>query len=111
MKWIKKIGLGALVVMIAASALNAESKPFLVSSYPNPFNAKTTIEFGIPKSGHVNLRIYNLLGQEVATIVDGQLVAGDHSVIWDASNYSSGIYFYRLTAGGKVITKRMTLLK
>ena len=86
-------------------------RAFLKGNYPNPFNAKTTIEFGIPKSGHVNLRIYNLLGQEVATIVDGQLVAGDHSVIWDASNYSSGIYFYRLTAGGKVITKRMTLLK
>jgi len=82
-----------------------------ISNSPNPFNASTTIHYAISKDANIRLSIYNLLGQEVATIVDEQLVAGDHSVIWDASNYSSGIYFYRLTAGGKVITKRMTLLK
>jgi hypothetical protein len=81
------------------------------ASYPNPFNAQTNISFNLPVSGDVSLKIYNLRGQNVATLVDGTLEAGQHNVVWDASYYSSGIYFYRLTAGDKVFTKRMTLLK
>ncbi|MBD3232633.1 MAG: T9SS type A sorting domain-containing protein [candidate division Zixibacteria bacterium] len=83
----------------------------LISSYPNPFNAQTTITFDLPKSGKTNLEVYNVLGQQVATLVDRNLQAGQHSIKWDASEYSSGVYFYRLTAGDKVISKRMTLLK
>ena len=96
MKWIKKIGFGALVVMIAASALNAESKPFLVSSYPNPFNATITITYDLPEALNVNLEVFNIMGQKVATLVDGDNQAGQHTVIRDASNNSSGIYFYIL---------------
>ena len=83
----------------------------LLTAYPNPFNAQTNITFNVPKTGRVNLKVYNLLGQNVATLVDGKIDAGQHSINWDASNYSSGVYFYKLTAGNNVITKRLTLLK
>ncbi|MBD3233381.1 MAG: T9SS type A sorting domain-containing protein [candidate division Zixibacteria bacterium] len=83
----------------------------LGNNYPNPFNAHTKIRFTLPSSGNVNLSIFNLLGQKMTTLVDGYKQAGQHTVTWDASNYSSGIYFYKLTAGDKVFTKRMMLLK
>ena len=91
----------------------------LMSAYPNPFNAQTSIQFGLPEAGNVNLTIYNLMGQKVAILVDGHKDAGHHTVAWDGANYSSGIYFYRLTVptesgsstGDQVFTKRMTLLK
>ncbi|PJA26423.1 MAG: hypothetical protein CO189_10825 [candidate division Zixibacteria bacterium CG_4_9_14_3_um_filter_46_8] len=83
----------------------------LLGSYPNPFNAVTSIIFEVPTAGKVNLDIYNLMGQKVATLVDSDIEAGQHSISWDAANFSSGIYFYKLSAGDKVFTKRMTLLK
>ena len=83
----------------------------LVGSYPNPFNATTTITYAMPTAGNATLEVYNLMGQKVATLVNGYNEAGQHSVTWDAANYSSGIYFSRLTAGDQVFTQRMTLLK
>lgn len=83
----------------------------LSQNYPNPFNAESVIEYGLPSGGDVELVVFNLLGQRVETLVNGYRQAGYHSVIWDASHYSSGIYFYKLTANGKTLTKRMTLLK
>jgi len=83
----------------------------LLDNYPNPFNATTTITYNLPISGDVDLEVYNLLGQKVTTLVDGRVEAGQHSVSWDAANYSSGIYFYKLSAGEKSYTKRLTLLK
>ncbi|PJA29767.1 MAG: hypothetical protein CO189_01375 [candidate division Zixibacteria bacterium CG_4_9_14_3_um_filter_46_8] len=83
----------------------------LIGSYPNPFNATATITYETPVAGNVSLDIYNLLGQKVATLVNGNNQAGQHNVIWDASSYSSGVYFYKLSAGDQVFTKRMTLLK
>ncbi|MBD3235006.1 MAG: T9SS type A sorting domain-containing protein [candidate division Zixibacteria bacterium] len=83
----------------------------LSANYPNPFNATTNIEYRLPESGHVSLEIFNLLGQRITTLIDSEFEAGRHTVKWDASNYSSGIYFYKLTAGDNVYTKRMTLLK
>jgi hypothetical protein len=83
----------------------------LLSNYPNPFNAATIISFDLPAPDEVKLEVYNLLGQKMATLVDRWREAGHHAVNWDASSYSSGIYFYRLTTGSKVFTKRMTLLK
>ena len=80
-------------------------------NYPNPFNATTTINYMMPTAANVNLSIYNLMGQKVTTLIDGHNEAGQHSVSWDAANYSSGIYFYRLSAGERVFTERMTLLK
>jgi len=83
----------------------------LTDSYPNPFNAQTSISFDVPTASKVSLEVYNIMGQKVATLVNGNVEAGTHTVFWDAGDYSSGIYFYKLTAGDKVFTKRMTLLK
>ena len=83
----------------------------LSQNYPNPFNPVTVIEYALPKSGEVRMIIYNLLGQEVARLVSGELDAGYHTVTWNASNVSSGIYFYRLQAGEFTRTRKMVLLK
>lgn len=83
----------------------------LAQNYPNPFNPITTIEFALPEKALVKLEIFNLLGQKMATLADGEFAAGVHSVQWEAETYSSGIYFYRLTAGNEAITRKMALLK
>jgi len=90
---------------------NAPSSYALGDNYPNPFNAQTNIIMDIPKAGEARLEVYNLLGQKVATLIDGNIEAGHHTISWDANEYSSGIYFYKLTVGEQVFTKRMTLLK
>ncbi|MBD3232243.1 MAG: T9SS type A sorting domain-containing protein [candidate division Zixibacteria bacterium] len=83
----------------------------LDGNFPNPFNASTNISFSLPEAGNVSLEVYNLMGQKVASLMNGYKEAGQHAVNWDASNYSSGVYFYKLSAGEKVFTMRMTLLK
>ena len=84
----------------------------LKQNYPNPFNPVTNISYSLPLSGNVSLVIYNLLGEEVSRLVDDiQLQAGDYNTSWDASNMTSGIYFYRLTAGDFVRMRKMVLLK
>jgi len=83
----------------------------LEQNYPNPFNPATTIRFQIPKSEFVTLKIYNLLGEEVATLLSNQLISGFHSADWDASRMASGVYFYRLEAGSYSSVKKMLLLK
>lgn len=84
----------------------------LHQNYPNPFNPTTTIEFSLPRSSFVTLRIFTLLGQEVAALVAGKLPAGNHQFSWDGGSQASGIYFYRLqTEQGMAQTKRMLLLK
>ncbi len=83
----------------------------LMENYPNPFNAQTNITFELPSDSDVSLEIYNIIGQRVAELVDGNLSAGRHTVSWDASDAASGVYFYKLTAGEKVVTKKMNLLK
>ena len=87
------------------------SEYFLVQNYPNPFNPTTTIEYTLPKSREVRLTVYNLLAEEVTSLVDDFQQAGFHKVNWDASNFASGIYFYRLQAGDFVQTRKMVLLK
>lgn len=83
----------------------------LDQNYPNPFNATTNISYSIDETADVDLSIYNLAGQKVATLVDGVMDAGAYSVNWNAGNFSSGVYFYKLTAGEKVMTRKMNLLK
>ncbi len=83
----------------------------LIGNYPNPFNASTNINYALNSDSDVRLEVYNLAGQRVITLVDEYQQAGFKSILWDAKNYSSGIYFYRLSVGEKVFTKRMTLLK
>jgi len=83
----------------------------LFQNYPNPFNPSTTISFNLPLRSHVTLKIFDLIGREVATIVSEELQAGNHSQQWNAANMPSGIYFYRLQAGLFTETKKLILLK
>lgn len=83
----------------------------LNQNYPNPFNPLTTIEFSIPKQEYVNLKVYDLLGKEIKTLVSNNLQSGKYSVNFDASNLPSGMYFYKLTAGSYSSVKKMTLIK
>ncbi len=83
----------------------------LKQNYPNPFNPTTRIVYSIPTQGFVNLTVYNTLGQEVATLVNNVVTAGQHTINFNATNLSSGIYFYRITAGNYVDVKKMNLLK
>ena len=81
------------------------------SNFPNPFNPTTTISFDLAQSGFVSLRIFNVLGEEVATLVAKQLNAGNYSYTWDASNLAGGIYVYRLETNNFAETKKMILVK
>ncbi len=83
----------------------------LKQNYPNPFNPSTTISYSISKASYVKLRVYNVLGKELATLSDGFQSAGNHSVRFLASNMASGIYFYRLEAEGRSVVKQMLLVK
>ena len=83
----------------------------LEQNYPNPFNPSTTIRYAITESGLVNLKVYNLLGQEVLTLVNEEQTSGVYEVKLNASSLSSGIYFYTLTSGKFIDTKKMIMLK
>jgi hypothetical protein len=83
----------------------------LSQNYPNPFNPNTTIEFSLKKRQKVTLRIYDVRGRTVATLVDRVLGKGNHEVVWEGGDTPSGVYYYELRAGGKVLRRRMTLTK
>ncbi len=84
----------------------------LAQNHPNPFNPATTIRFSLAEAATVTLKIFNLLGQEIATLVDGRLAAGEHQVNWDARNQATGLYLYRLAlADGRVLTRKMLLAR
>jgi hypothetical protein len=105
----------------ASSAVVEASSPELVEevpaeyalrqNYPNPFNPTTRIEVHLPESQHVTLRVYDLLGREVAMLMEGTLSAGRHVVSWDGRELNSGMYVYRLEAGAFSASKVMVLLK
>jgi hypothetical protein len=88
----------------------------LMPNYPNPFNPETTISFTLPLSSQVELTIYNVIGQQVVTLINDEYPAGVHQVIWNGMDgmgraVASGVYLYRLTAAGNVMTRKMMLLK
>ncbi len=83
----------------------------LSQNYPNPFNPVTTINYSISSNGNVQLKVYDILGREVATLVNETKVPGNYKVNFNASNLASGVYFYRLQTGSFVQTKKMVLMK
>jgi len=101
-----------------SSIVSVEENNFLVpdffmlfQNYPNPFNPTTTIRFSLPQAGGVTLKIYNLLGEQVKTLINQEMPAGIHSVQFSANSLASGIYYYRIQTGSFVETKKMLLLK
>jgi hypothetical protein len=82
----------------------------LLQNYPNPFKSSTQIEYSIPQSGTVILKVYNLLGQEVITLVNQKQKSGSYSITFDASTLASGIYMYRIEVNGFYLTKKMVLV-
>jgi hypothetical protein len=83
----------------------------LTQNYPNPFNPTTAIEYDIPKTGNVSIKVYNLLGSEVATIVSGVKQPGHYLATWNAEQFASGVYFYRLSTPSFTSVKKMLLLR
>jgi hypothetical protein len=90
---------------------NSISSFGLSANYPNPFNPQTKISFSIPKESYITLKVYDLLGKEVAILAQEKKEAGEYSVVWNAGSVPSGVYFYRLVAGNFVETKKMILMK
>jgi hypothetical protein len=90
---------------------NIPKEFILYQNYPNPFNPGTTITFSIPHFAFITLKVYDILGREVVTLVNSELNPGEHSVAFDATNLSSGVYIYQLSAGGFIQTKKMLVAK
>jgi hypothetical protein len=91
---------------------NLPDKFSLKQNYPNPFNPSTKIQYDLPQNSFVNLKVYNAIGAEVASLVNSVMPAGKHEVIFDASGLKSGVYFYTIKSGGNFIqTKKMILMK
>ena len=95
----------------AANGIEGLNEYKLSQNYPNPFNPVTTIKYQFPERGFVTLKVYDVLGNEVATLVNEEKPAGGYEVEWNASDLPSGIYFYRMRAGNFIDTKKLILLK
>ena len=92
--------------------INEPTKVYaLHPAYPNPFNPSTTIEFNLPQRSFVSLKIYNILGEEVTTLVSKELVSGRYKYIWEANNLAGGIYFYILDATEFTKVRKIILLR
>ncbi len=106
-----------LVKVVLSTGINDDIKQGLPISfaldqnYPNPFNPTTTIRYSVPKSGIVNLEVFNILGQKIETLVDKFQSTGVYNIEFDGKNHASGIYFYRLTKGNSSLTKKMVMIK
>ena len=87
------------------------SEYILAQNYPNPFNPTTTINFNIPKEDFVNVTIFNSLGEKVATLLDGVMSSGSHSLTFDANGFASGLYILKMSSGSYSNTIKMNLMK
>ena len=106
----------ATVVIPSGNLTEVPEEYLLYNNYPNPFNPNTTIEYQIPEQGRITLKIYNMLGQEIRTLIDGEKSAGSYAINWDGMDNSgqpvvSGFYFYRLQSNDFVASKKMALMK
>jgi len=106
-RFVLSIDPGKETPQISQSDNSVQLKP----NYPNPFNPQTTIPYVLTEETEVKLTIWNMIGQKVATLVDGVVVAGEHKPTWNASNMPSGIYIARFEVNGEVFTRKMTLIK
>ena len=102
--------MNGVVINVPNEAITATSFE-LSQNYPNPFNPSTTISYTVPAETQVSLVVYDIMGKEVAKLVNERQAAGNHQVEFDASSLSSGTYFYKLTAGEFISVKKMVLLK
>lgn len=103
---------GASTAPVGIKQLSNTVETFnLEQNYPNPFNPSTKIGFSVPKTDYVDLRVYDILGREVKTLLSEQLYTGEYEIEFDARNLSSGMYYYRLQSGDNVSVKKMTLVK
>lgn len=113
------MGTGGIIILrndliTSANEQSNQNVPVVLTlhqNYPNPFNQGTKIEYYLPQDCLVKLDVYNVLGQKVATLVDGFQTRGRHEVNFSSSGLSSGVYFYRLQAGNFVQTKKMLLVR
>ncbi len=96
---------------IAGKSQTLPTEPFLAQNYPNPFNPTTTISYQLPAVSALTLNVYDVLGREVARLVNGVQSAGSHSINFDGSSFRSGVYFYRIQAGAYHDTKKLILVK
>ena len=106
-----KRDLGVFLTSAEEESIEQPDQVSLMQNYPNPFNPTTNIEFVLPQASQVSLKVYNMLGQQVAVLVNNRLGAGSQTIQFEASNLASGMYIYRLDAGGFTQTRKMLLLK
>ncbi len=101
----------ALPVLDGVKEGTAPADFALLQNYPNPFNPSTVITYRLSAGGHVRITVFDILGRDVATLADARMSAGEHEVRFDGSRFPSGVYFYTLTAGDRISTKKMILVK
>ncbi|NIR49148.1 T9SS type A sorting domain-containing protein [candidate division KSB1 bacterium] len=107
--WYTTFGLITSVEQVEEAQLPTEFR--LEQNYPNPFNPTTTIQFSVPKTSSVSIKLYDILGRRVATLVDDEYQVGIYNISFDASDLASGVYVYRIQADGFVATRKLMLLK
>ena len=83
----------------------------LSNAYPNPFNPSTTMEYYLPNNTEISIVIYDLQGRQIASLINDVVSAGNHSIVWNANNYSSGIYFVKMVAGNFIETQKLVMVK
>lgn len=107
--WYQNIDIITSVEQLADELIPTDFQ--LEQNYPNPFNPSTTIQFALPVETEVSLKLYDILGREVASLIDEELPAGIHKLTFEANGLPSGVYFYRIQTDGFVKTRKLTLLK
>jgi hypothetical protein len=109
--WLIRTNSDGVVTHVDDEKLTPPESPVLHQNYPNPFNPTTTIEYTLPRASSVTLKVYNLLGREVRTLAHGQQAAGSHSVVFEAGELTSTIYFYKLQTDSFSEIRKMLLVR